>query len=253
MPEDATPFAFNRLEAVSTVSDDRWCEQCGYNLRGQHVRRDERSKLLLVRCPECHTFGYANERSRLWQPWVRRVSSVALVIWILLCLWAAIALVAGQGAMGDMVLHEIQRSQHSAYRGRPTAGDPLQWFIWAMAGLSFGMGLAAAWVMTTVMWYWKRQVVGGIVFTYPLIAMVINGLIWTFDDGMSTYLPDSPWVYLYPLAVTCIVGGVIGMLVGRMLSRQLVRWFVPPKLRHLAAFLWEVDGMTPPTSANATA
>ena len=35
---------------------DRFCEGCGYNLRGQVVRREPGTKILLARCPECGCF-----------------------------------------------------------------------------------------------------------------------------------------------------------------------------------------------------
>jgi hypothetical protein len=82
----------NRLyeERIATVTADRLCTTCGYNLAGQMVLLEPHYRLLIVRCPECGTVASVQEYPLLGR-WANRWGAVlaALYFIVLLGLWPA--------------------------------------------------------------------------------------------------------------------------------------------------------------------
>jgi len=71
-------------EAVAQVEVDRYCEQCGYNLTGQIVRLHKQTQVLMVRCPECGKYHAAADSITAGKRWLRRISTLFLLMWFLL-------------------------------------------------------------------------------------------------------------------------------------------------------------------------
>jgi hypothetical protein len=79
-----------REQRVSTVTGDRLCTTCSYNLVGQMVLREPHYGLLIVRCPECGTVASVQEYPLLGR-WANRWGAVlaALYFIFLLGMWPA--------------------------------------------------------------------------------------------------------------------------------------------------------------------
>ena len=84
MNEPATP-SNARAEAtehrVSVLVGDRLCVSCGFNLHGQHVVREPRYGMLMVRCSECGTIASLQEFPILGK-WTTRWAGMLAVIWL---------------------------------------------------------------------------------------------------------------------------------------------------------------------------
>ncbi len=79
-------------EWVSTVSGDRSCVSCGFNLYGQPVVKEPTYGLFIVRCPECATAAALQEYPSMGR-WARRVGALLAALWLLI-------VVGGSFAMG---------------------------------------------------------------------------------------------------------------------------------------------------------
>jgi hypothetical protein len=84
------PEATRRREEPKIVTGDRFCTQCGYNLIGQQVTREEHYALLIVRCPECATVASVQEYPLLGG-WAVRWGAILAVLWFifLVGMWPA--------------------------------------------------------------------------------------------------------------------------------------------------------------------
>lgn len=72
-------------QRVSILVGDRLCVSCGFNLHGQHIVREPRYSMLMVRCPECGTVASLQEFPLLGK-WMTRWAALLAVIWLLLLL-----------------------------------------------------------------------------------------------------------------------------------------------------------------------
>lgn len=72
-------------QRVSVLVGDRLCVSCGFNLHGQHVVREPKYSMLMVRCPECGTVASLQEFPLLGK-WMARWAALLAVIWLLLLL-----------------------------------------------------------------------------------------------------------------------------------------------------------------------
>lgn len=81
---------------LSTVTGDRVCASCGFNLVGQPIVREEKYGLLIVRCPECAAVAALQEYPSMGV-WAKRIGALAAAIWVLI-------VVAGGFAMGGALM-----------------------------------------------------------------------------------------------------------------------------------------------------
>src|SRR4029079_18116386 len=72
------------LARYTQLECDLFCENCGYNLHGQPVNRDERLGILLCRCPECGRFHPAGHRTTATSVWLSRLAAAFLALWVLI-------------------------------------------------------------------------------------------------------------------------------------------------------------------------
>jgi hypothetical protein len=74
----AAPTLLSRHVQLET---DHFCD-CGYNLHGQLVTRDERLKFMIVRCPECGRFHPAGHGVAARSLWLGRFATSMLALWL---------------------------------------------------------------------------------------------------------------------------------------------------------------------------
>lgn len=76
---------------LSTVTGDRVCTSCGFNLVGQPIVREEKYGLLIVRCPECAAVAALQEYPSMGV-WAKRVGALAAAIWVIIVIAGAFAM-----------------------------------------------------------------------------------------------------------------------------------------------------------------
>lgn len=85
-------------EQIGQVEVDRFCDGCGYNLVGKAVRRDPRTRVLMVRCSECGRFQATADATTAGKLWIRRLATLLLVGWVFIIF--AIIFVIGAAQIG---------------------------------------------------------------------------------------------------------------------------------------------------------
>jgi len=119
--------------------------------------------------------------------------------------------------------------------------------------LTAAIGALMTTVTTVAMPHWKRW--GYVCFAvgWPLIGILIfHGLIWRELYNWRLVTIDlMHWHLACALSIEAvtIAAGLVAVWLGRPVARGLVRVIVPPKRRGIFAYLWLVDGKTPPRTA----
>lgn len=273
-------FRFEDLAPVAFVEIDRYCEVCGYNLRTQAIRRDPRTRVLLTRCPECGRYHAATEATTAARVWVRRLSPLLLLAWVMLILSGAVGVFCAAGGISYGTLDELTTRRRAA-RASQSATQPAgplvvttggrtsritsasRWtyalqvrpeypdyslFMGLVTAGSFGVTLVAALIILVVFHHWRRWICVLVVLAGPLAAAVVVSMVWREE---ARHLFSWGIGYIGYHMIVQMVGGLTGVVFGRSLARGLVRAFVPPTWRAPLAYLWLVDGRTPPSSASA--
>jgi hypothetical protein len=91
---------------------DTFCADCGYNLHGQNVWRDENLGLMICRCPECGKFHPAGTGVSASSVWLNRFGFTLLVGWIVFCLFV---LFIGGGIWFGMQMSYLENFTEIAY------------------------------------------------------------------------------------------------------------------------------------------
>lgn len=84
-PSDPHAAPSSSEQRVSVLMGDRLCVSCGFNLHGQHVVREPKYSMLMVRCPECGTVASLQEFPLLGK-WMARWAALLAVIWLVVLL-----------------------------------------------------------------------------------------------------------------------------------------------------------------------
>lgn len=245
---------FSSLPGVAQVEHDTLCENCGYNLHMQAVRRDPRTGILLIRCPECGRFHAAPVPSAQLQVWMRRGITCLSILWV----FALLALI-GLAFVVEAVITSIWIEKFgSVLRGR--YGDTRQWdgswwtlselrepaaraFAWLIGGIGISAlltGFVVVGVATVTFPHWPRWGYKVYAFVLPVTAVVP---LYGIAAANRYYLADAalrPWLVM--LTAVFVAGGLAGAVLGRSLARGIVILLIPPFLRPYLAFLWLVDG-----------
>ena len=249
-------------EPIACIELDRFCEECGYNLRTLPVYREVRTGIPIVRCPECGQYQSANDTATALRPWAHRLTSLLIGVWVLTMISAFVWVGVGEAAISYATLDEmtnragtqIQRIGGMTIRtGRGTG--PLE--VWTdmpdhdlfitlvlvgSVAMAFLVGLLAAVLCP----HWRRIAGVGLMLAMPLVAGGIIAMAWhneaphLFGWGMS---------YITAHAGVQVFGGLLGIILGRPVTRLIVRIFLPPSVRPRLAYLWLADGMALPKSA----
>lgn len=232
---------------LSTLETDRICMECGYNLRQQSIKREPSTQLLLVQCPECGSLSHAEGSDRL--SWLTRTLLVKglLVTWFavlvaLTWLFVSVFYVAGHLAV------EIEMPPSRA-------GAELRWLFYLLVyGFTFAAGLLVVVVLYMLLPHWHRKfqalavgvmIVAGVALTWLELT---SGYYYYGDDIERMSIP-----FLGMIALTGVLGVVIGATVGRSVARGLIRIWVPPSFRPLFAYLWLADGKAFPAMSRGLA
>ncbi len=115
----ADPPAPEPPQRLGVVLGDRLCVECGFNLHGQTITREEHYGMLAVRCPECSTLASLQEYPVLGK-WGARFGAVLALAWLGVALGAAFftgltLYLSAEGAAG-MTTRPAARMIGAAYK-----------------------------------------------------------------------------------------------------------------------------------------
>jgi hypothetical protein len=217
------------------------------------------------------------------RPWMQRLATMLLVLWVLIVLFAIFWIIMGLGAIQVGYAETFTYRRQESLDGRavewsqvPGAGwqtvykgttqpvaqwrqirtlgppGPNEWVPTKWDRLPFHLGAASlgfvtGMLMVMFLWHWKKsRYVLAMILPFVVAAFVC--VIFSFDEeyaGIYSWLLRVVFGYA---ALECAFMG-LGILLGRKIARGLLRMFVPPKPRQHFAFLWSIDGkkMTPAT------
>jgi len=241
---------------LACVELDRFCTECGYNLRTQAVFLDQRTGIPLVRCPECGRCLPANDLTTALRPWLRRLTSLLLAAWMVLLVAWFVGLACAEGGLAYSTLDELTAAQGAVIRRigntttiiRPSGYGPLEvrsdveyyeLFIGSMLAASFLVSLVFGMSAAVCLPHWGQVAYAGLVLVGPLAVAGVLVLAWYQE---APHLLGWGLQHLTVHASTQILGGLAGVLCGRPAARLTVRVLLPPALRPRLAYLWLVDG-----------
>lgn len=267
------------------LETDHFCD-CGYNLHGQRVTRDERLDFMVVRCPECGRFHPAGHGVAARSLWLGRFATFMLVAWLLglvtfflaagfaLAMWVAISVMDGTtygqfttqgqpieyrvgGANGNYSQYIV--GTDTVYTGQVTSRyvpRPLNEY-WEQRGDQLVGVLVVAQlnaflvgaVATVASWHVSRRRLL-LWLAFPFLCAAVAWLLIVFFERVryGDIYSWLAWRFVVGAAIEC-VGLLLGLELGRALARGLANTFIPPKARQAMAFLWYADGKTPPPAA----
>lgn len=270
------------LQRHVQLETDHFCD-CGYNLHGQTVSRDERLGFMIVRCPECgrfHPAGHGVAARSLWLgrfatsmllAWVGGLVSFFLLMGFLLATWSTI-LVMENTRTGQFTAD----GQEVTYRYDPVTQKRSLLLVSDMTTIIPDTG-TTSWQRRpkplAMLWEEDREEVTLLVVLMQITAFLTGvvaaiatwhtrkrfmpaWLIYPFISAALAWLfviyveqRTSPGLMSWSIsrfgfwAAVECIGLIVGLYLGRPLARVLVKVFVPPKARHAMAFLWKADGL----------
>jgi hypothetical protein len=240
---------------MACIDLDRFCINCGYNLRTLPVCHDERTGIPIVQCTECGRFQSANDASTALRPWLDRLTLLLLGLWILLIIAVVFNLGMAEVAVSYANLEEltehagstVQRIGNMTIRNRINTLAPLEvhtdfpeyeLFVASMVFGSFMIAFACALFIVVTVPHWPRIAYVAIMVAMPIIAAIIVTIIW-HNDAPHLLLWGLPYIAAHFGAQ--LIGGISGATFGRPLARGAVRVFLPPSVRPRLAYLWLAD------------
>jgi len=239
---EGPPAIGDERTTLGLVEIDRYCDECGFNLRGQHVFRDGASRLVLVRCSECGTLTPANQlTTNARGAWFRRLAGVLLLGWIVFLLWfmfiAGVIEVAVQIATSELL--DLDHTRSDVYELAARNALELGWYVF----VSFAVPAVVMTLIVVAAHHWKRWGYALVAVLLPLIpAMLVHAVArHEFPDAVHRMTP-----FFKAHTGVQILGGMTGALLGRPFVRLLATLFLPPRARQALAFLWLADRKTPP-------
>ena len=248
--------SFEQLEALAHVEVDRFCASCGYNLRGQPVRRESNTQLLLCRCPECGTFAPANDTSVQFDPWKRRGAKLLWGLWVLFCVYLLVGAGGAMTAAMVGIMEELDQTHRRWEMTSPHSPEQMQALAQRLerqreqvraAGVLAvpAIGLIAGMIWPIIFPHWRRWGYHLLAVGLPLLAAGILFIILKLG-GPSVQQEDRWLMRIMPLGL--IAAGVIGIALARPLARGLLTLVLPPRMRAAFSYLWMIDGKKPPSA-----
>jgi hypothetical protein len=238
---------------VSLVETDAFCD-CGYNLHGQIVWRDERLGLLVCRCPECAKHSAAGRFTGIHSAWLHRLSLTLILTWsafllgwflflsIMLGVWPSAYVQSGVEMMPipntgpNQTIY--QYDLRSANRWDEENGRTFTATMFGFASLNaLIIGITAG----SFMWHLKWRTY--LTLILPLLAVAFVHLIWSTSSVSDQ---ARHWIHLRIAtfaAIECAMI-VLGILAGRPVARFVLKMLLPSRLLQHLAFLWYRDGKT---------
>ena len=250
------------LPVVATIDLDRFCPECGYNLRTLPVWREAHTGLPGVRCRVCGRLHPANDASTALRPWLRRATSLVLGLWILTTAAVFLSLGLAEGAesygtldeltvSGGSVTRRIGTSTIRTWGSGPLKIDPdypeYRLFVASILVGSFLTAFVCGAFAVVVFPHWHRAACAGLVLAMPVAVNGLVALVWSHEAPQL-----FTWGMQYVIAHAGVqgLGGLVGVALGRPLARLAVRITLPPSLRPRLAFLWLADGKPLPRTQN---
>lgn len=231
---------------VAYVEVDRYCAECGYNLRQQAVTRHPDLDILICRCPECGRHHAAMDATSIGSLWLRRVGRLALIVWTLGLVAAVLGLGFGEGGLMYGTLDGLTRYQRLAVSSGETKltivvremndEDYAILTLFGIFSLASGALLGAG--AATLCYHWRRRNYYVLVLVIPLLAAAVVFTLWTIE---APDLTEWGLRLIGGHAGLFIMGGVAGVLWGRPVARATIRAALPPKYWPVLCDLWLID------------
>ncbi len=243
---DTTPW-FAGLPKVAAVEIDRYCEGCGYNLRTQPVRRDDRTQVALVRCPECGRYQAAAQTATPLRPWLQRLGVLGLWAWMLflLCFGGLLLFLSGVVSYGSLdQLTTWRQGPQGQYQLVVRERDEYWgWFLAAVISASAGLAFTGAGLIVVACHHWRRWAYAALALVGPLIPAALVWLTWR-EEAPHLLEWGTPYIAAHLATQWC--AALIAVFAGRPLARVLIRILLPGRARSALAFLWLADEKPPP-------
>ena len=279
------------LARYTQLETDLFCENCGYNLHGQPVNRDERLGILLCRCPECGRFHPAGYRTTATSVWLSRFAAALLGFWLLVVIATVVIAAIVFGAITmlhfDMFTYGVQvvNDREVEYRSTTTNGTSNwapyykdtgeqappavdyryrvrdfprrnhndRWEIQMMLATMalFAVGTGFLTGMLAVVFLWHWP--RRRYLYVALVPFASAAFVAALILTYDFYDYIRPWLLQRTLYYAAIecIAVILGIYAGRPIARLLIRMFIPPRPRQHLAFLWRIDNKTPPAPAPA--
>lgn len=233
---------------VGQIQTDTFCEGCGYNLYTQAVTRDKRLGLLICRCPECGRYAVPGNATDAGRPWLQRLGTVLLVVYILFLLYGIGFGVAGLWAVHAAHLDDLERpvvvtrpGNVYSYRVSPTFEAD-----WIAMALSAAVGYSLGSFLAIFFCHWKRRI--WVAVTIPLLLAIAVHVVWVrTSSGLTTEVERmGRWNSFHHAAVQ--VGGMcLALLIARPVTRGFLRLMLARPLLPYFSNLWNADDLEPPS------
>ncbi len=91
---------------IESIRADRACIQCGFNLFGQAVVKEEHYQLAIARCPECGTVA-ALQSYPTMSHWVNRFRALIAGAWVVALLFAFVIQILIVGSFADSLSRTV--------------------------------------------------------------------------------------------------------------------------------------------------
>lgn len=229
---------------VGRIETDRFCDECGFNMRTAPVFRDERTRLLLSRCTECGRIHHAATATTAGRVWLQRLGVMAVFAWMALIIFATFVLTMVEMGMQMATLDELTEYVPGGGGRTPrTDMDEYPEFMALVLGVSAAAGFVMILLYSCAAHHWKRIYHMMLAALMPMIPLITAWRAWYHEAPM---LEHWAWRYLLLHATVQVTAGLIAALYGRPLVRLLATLLLPSRTRTLIGFLWLADGLMPP-------
>lgn len=227
---------------IGRVETDRYCDECGFNMRTLPVVRDGRTRLLLTRCTECGTLAYAGAATTAGRVWLQRLGVLLLFVWMAGILGVTALLGLFETFMQMITLEEMTDWSPA---GRIISDDVEHY--WGFMTLVLGVSCALAFLMISIYacaaYHWNRMFHVAMALCVPLLPMTIAWQSWLHE---APYLESWAWQYLLSHAGVQMSAGLLGAMFGRVAARGLATVLLPARTRTVLGFLWLADRLPIP-------
>ncbi len=236
---------------VAYIETDRFCTDCGYNLRNQKVLRHSELHILLCRCPECGKHHAASDSTTIGSLWTRRFARMGLALWVLTLVIVGLAMCFVETVVMIGTLEEMTRYNYQVGGiGTPTRVlrdlNTEHFVFFSFLGLlSLINGVLMGGGAATFCYHWRRSRYLLLVLVTALLPSLITVAIW---QTQTPHLLEIGLKTVATHAALFLAGGTFGALWGRSIARLVVRAILPSKYWQALSDLWLVDNkkMPPP-------